>query len=165
MKIAVLGASVSAQVSSDGEITGYVEFFRREILEKSREVEVKQFCYPGNRLSDAGIVMVSQIVDYMPDVCIVEPIVEDISRGVNSSNFDILYVYDKLINAGILPITLILPWPENNKELPAYRIIKEIHHKYPIRLIEFDLPDGFSRDDYFSGPHTKKAEGYFTPLK
>ncbi|KGM89513.1 hypothetical protein rosmuc_00104 [Roseovarius mucosus DSM 17069] len=61
MKIAILGASVSAQTitHNTGEVTGYAEVMRREHTGALGTCVIKQFTYPGNRLSDGGLLRLS----------------------------------------------------------------------------------------------------------
>lgn len=114
-KIAVLGASLSAQTVNHktGELTGYVEAFRRmsEVELGLPSENIIQFAYGGNRLSDAGLIRLEEVIAEKPSVCIVEPIVEDVSRGSEAGEAEYLHVFNKLVSNNILPLVLCVPLP------------------------------------------------------
>jgi hypothetical protein len=161
MKIAIFGASVSAQHVSSGVAVGYAEFLRRNHMANLGATEIVQFAYPGNRLADGGMIRIRDVVDYAPDVCIVEPIIEDRSRGQDASASDLLYVYDTLVRSGILPVTLLLPWPPEYRAYPIYAQIQRLCENYQLPRIEFDIPVGFDTEAGFDNVHTRPIGGSF----
>jgi hypothetical protein len=167
MKIAVLGASLSAQTTNhkDGEVTGYVEAFRRKNSSKFQLMpkDITQFTYGGNRLSDAGFIQLEDLIISRPDICIVEPIVEDISRGREANEQDYLYVFNRLIENDILPIVFCVPLPLGAKVLESrrYLICREICHKYKIPLKTIDLSKATNDGLIFNGLHTNTSTAYY----
>lgn len=161
MKIAIFGASVSAQTvrRDTGLPVGYAEFLRREHMQDLGATAINQLPYSGSRLADGGMIRLMDILDYKPDICIVEPIVEDKSRGLEAVRADYVFVYSSMIEAGILPVTLLQPWPLENRTLNAYKIVSKLCKDWGLPTIEFDLPEGISTADYFEGVHTKELGG------
>lgn len=112
MKVAFLGASVTQQFieHQTGAPTGYTyftELLLRDHFGESYSQEI--FSYGGNRLSDAGILRVHEAIKSNPDICVIEPLIEDSSRGESLSHEVISYIYECLLKNNIMPVTLFLP--------------------------------------------------------
>ena len=161
MKIAVFGASLSHQANSftTGEPLGYAEFLRREHQKELGVSEITQLSYSGNRLGDGGLARIFDVVDYQPDICIMEMIVEDESRGLAASRQDYLFVIDQLIANAILPVLFIPPWPSHNAITRAATLLPELGAKHGIPVIQFSLPAGTDTKAYFNGVHTNAPGG------
>lgn len=161
MKIAVFGASTSAQsvAHKTGEVTGYVEVLRRQFQKRLRATAIQQFCYPGNRLSDGGLVRIQDLLDWKPDLCIVEPLVEDYSRGRLASRDEILFIYDRLLSADILPVTFLLPYPARRTvdKWAGYKVVNEVCTSLGLPVIRVDLTGVEDMDAKFAGVHTTLA--------
>lgn len=158
LKIAVLGASVSAQNinHTTKEPTGYVEVLRREYIQHLGATEIPQITYPGNRASDGGLLRVRDVVAYAPDICIFEPLIEDGSRGVRISTAEILYIYTQLINAGILPFTVMLPNPATRsaKQWQEYNKYKQVCNSFNLPVLEIDISATTALEEKFNSIHT-----------
>jgi hypothetical protein len=167
MKIAVLGASLSAQTTNhkDGEVTGYVEAFRREYSSeyKLQPQDITQFAYGGNRLSDAGLIQLEALINSRPDLCIVEPIVEDTSRGREANEQDYLYVFKRLIENNIVPIVFCVPLPLTADILKSRRFVicRDLCLKYNIPIRTVDLSKATDDGLIFNGMHTVNSTAYF----
>lgn len=158
LKIAVLGASVSAQNinHTTKEPTGYVEVLRREHMPRLGASEIPQITYPGSRASDGGLLRVRDVVAYAPDICIFEPLIEDGSRGVRISPEEILYIYSQLTNAGILPFTVMLPNPANRsvKQWQEYNKYKQACNRFNLPVLEIDISTTTALEEKFKDVHT-----------
>ena len=165
--IGVLGASLSAQTVNHktGELTGYVEALRRSYADALGVVpeNIQQFAYGGNRLSDAGLILLDEVIDAKPDICILEPVVEDVSRGREITSADFLYVIRKLTENGILPIVFRVPLPleTNVASSDRYVLSGEICERYAIPLITSDLSKAIEAGMEFNGLHTLKDTAQF----
>ena len=161
MKLAIFGASVSAQGLNHAtkEVTGYAEVLRRDYAARLGLSEVRQITYAGNRASDAGLIRLEQVVSYAPKVCLFEPLIEDMNRGTQASDAEIEYIYRRLLNAGILPVTLMLPNPVRRvpDARPEYPRYKAVCDKLGLPVIRIDLTGVEGIEDKFNGPHTRKA--------
>lgn len=163
MRIVVVGASVSAQRihHATQEVTGYCEVLRREYLSALGVTELVQATYPGNRFSDAGLILLRDVIALKPDVCIVEPLIEDSSRGVDPTRCEITYFYSELINADIRPIALFLPEPlsanPSPKAVKGYELHAQICRDLSIQTIEIDLTGTPDLESKFVGVHTRLA--------
>jgi hypothetical protein len=156
MKIGFIGASVTAQGfnHSTKELTGYREYLNQELDEIFKDFTSFNFSYPGNRLSDAGLLKVDEIIKSSPDVLIIEPLVEDATRGVAATEDEIYFFYSSFISRGIKVITLLMPHgirsivKDNN-----YKKIVAINDALSIDTIEIDI---FKIDveGWFTGVHT-----------
>lgn len=159
MKLAVFGASVSHQTINHitGEVTGYVEVLRREYSARLGVSEIRQITYPGNRLSDGGLVRLANVVAWRPDICLIEPLIEDTRRGTNSLEIEKRYVYVTLLESGILPVTVLLPEPLNRPacELPHYDQFIGISRQYGLPVIEVSVVGLSGLEMKFKGVHTK----------
>lgn len=111
MKLAILGASVSAQSRNhvSGEITGYSEVLLLSHAKNLGISEIRRFTYSGNRLSDGGLIQSIAVRDYRPDYCIVEPNIEDESRGWAVTEDELKFIYKNIATSGARPINLFLP--------------------------------------------------------
>lgn len=158
MKIAVLGASLSAQaLTHDGAaVTGYCEVLRRGYQEGLGITEIRQFVHPGNRLSDAGIIGLQNLCRWSPDLCIVEPLVEDFSRGRDATLDEIIYVYRSLIENDVLPVTLFVPNPVGGRAnaWPAHNLFEKTCRNFEIPTIKPEFPKDRDIKELFSGVHT-----------
>lgn len=165
--IAVLGASLSAQTVNHktDELTGYVEAFRRRCKEELALPPecVKQFAYGGNRLSDAGLIRLEDVIEAKPSVCIVEPIVEDVSRGSEAGETEYLYVFKKLIENNILPVVFCVPLPLNDEVTKSqrYKACKKLCDQYQIPSLSVDLTRAVESGIVFEGLHTKCESAAF----
>lgn len=159
LKIAVLGASVSAQNinHTTKEPTGYVEVLRREHMQALGAAEIPQITYPGSRASDGGLVRISDVVAYAPDICIFEPLIEDGSRGVRISPDEILHIYRQLIDAGILPFTVMLPNPATRtaKQWQEYNKYRKVCRSFDLPVIEVDISKTTALEEKFNNIHTR----------
>lgn len=161
MKVAVLGASLSAQTvdHKSGDITGYCEVLRRDHLEQLGITELRQFTYPGNRLSDAGYILLQKVLEWRPEFCLIEPLVEDFSRGKNASAEEIVYFYAKLLANGIMPITLFCPHPSTGDSTPwpARRDFFSFLITYDLPIVDLIMPPAAEAPELFRGVHTTPA--------
>lgn len=159
MKIAIFGASVSHQTVNyaTGEVTGYAEVLRREHAAELGVTEIRQITYPGNRLSDGGLVRLADVVAWKPDICLFEPLIEDGSRGKISLEAEKRYAYGALLEAGILPVTLLLPDPLRHpaRALPHYDQFIGISRQYGLPVIEIDISGAADPESKFNGVHTR----------
>ncbi len=159
MKIAVFGASVSAQARNHktGEITGYSEVLREDYSAALGASEIRRITYPGNRLSDGGMVRLAHLRRFQPDICIFEPLIEDGTRGVRSTAAEIRYVYLEMLRAGILPVTVLLPDLTRGPaaSLPNYPIYRGICKAYGLPALEIDLAGVPDLEAKFDRMHTK----------
>jgi len=157
MKLAILGASVSAQKANyqTGEVTGYQEVLRYEAGSVGIS-EVMDCTYPGNRASDGGLICSQFVADGCPDICIFEPNVEDRSRGVHVVEDEILFIYSVLVNSNIKPILLLLPTGHDlsPKTRPDYDIHFNVARRLNVPIIEIDLSDERDSARLFRGVHT-----------
>ena len=167
MKIAFLGASLSAQTVNHktGEITGYVEAFRQKYA-KTLQINPKdigQFAYGGNRLSDAGFIRLEELIKTKPDLCVVEPIVEDVSRGVEANELDYVHVFKRLIENNITPLVFCVPLPIDTKvlESPRYNFCYKVCSKYDIPMKTVDLSKAHAAGLVFKGLHTNNSTAEF----
>lgn len=164
--MAVLGASVSAQTirHDTRELTGYVEALRRHHLDELGLAEIVQFSYSGNRISDGGIILLDRVIRSGCEICLVEPLVEDDTRGSDPTEEEASHVYRSLIDAGILPITLFLPRPRNGtaRVWPTYGLLEGVCARFGVPLIELALDDPQVQADfsvYFSDAIHTRARG------
>lgn len=156
MRIGFIGASVTAQRfrRTSGELTGYSEFLRLKLAEKFENASFYDFSYPGNRLSDAGLLKLNEVLNCKLDYLIVEPLVENNTLGVDSTEAEIRYFYQSLLVAGIKVVTLLLPSGENciikNR---YYELLRTINEEYNIPIIEIEVSNK-NVAGWFSGVHT-----------
>lgn len=159
MKIAVLGASVSHQTvhHQTGAITGYCEVIRREHLVEIGADELLQITYPGNRFSDGGIIRMRDVLIAKPDICIIEPLIEDVSRGVEATREEVEYVYGELLRHGIQPLALFLAEPPHRlspRLVGGYELHKAVCEKFSIPMVEIDLTNIEHLESMFVSVHT-----------
>ncbi len=158
MKIAVFGASVSHQTTNHatGEVTGYAECLRREHAAALGATAIRQITYPGSRLSDGGLLRLADVIAWKPDICLFEPLIEDSRRGANSVTAEKRYVYLSLLEAGILPVTLLLPAPFGKpaSQIPHYDQFIALTKQYGLPVIEVTLDGVDARETKFKGVHT-----------
>tara|TARA_Y100001970_G_scaffold122281_1_gene151587 strand:+ start:12398 stop:13492 length:1095 start_codon:yes stop_codon:yes gene_type:complete len=165
--IAVLGASLSAQTVNHktGELTGYVEAFRQRCKKEFAlpPEQVIQFAYGGNRLSDAGLIRLEEVIEAKPSICIVEPIVEDVSRGSEADEAEYLYVFKKLIANNILPVVFCVPLPliVNVRQTQRYKACRKLCEQYQIPILTVDLDDAVDSGVVFDGLHTRSEGAIF----
>jgi lysophospholipase L1-like esterase len=161
MKVAIYGASVSEQTKNHktGLITGYAEVLRQDHQAELDISEIRQITYAGNRLSDGGLVQLDKVVKYAPDICIFEPLIEDSRRGALPTGLDIRYVYRRLLSAGILPVTVLLPIPKKREVVyNSYnKLFSDICAEYKLPVIEVTLKGVKDLDAKFTGVHTHHA--------
>lgn len=99
MKLAFIGASVTAQGThhQSGEITGYREILSKKIIENLAFDTIRSFTHSGNRMSDGGLINLIEIINFKPDICIIEPLIEDKSRGDKVLIEEIYFFYEALL--------------------------------------------------------------------
>ena len=158
MRLAVFGASVSAQTRHHitKEITGYVEVLRTRYMDALGVSEIRQITYEGNRLSDGGLVRLADLLEDKPDICLFEPLIEDRSRGQRVTIADFRYAYTQMLNAGILPVTVLLPRPWQGAASTGenYNVVRRICADYDLPVIEVDVSHEADMDTKFKGIHT-----------
>lgn len=163
IKIAFMGASVTAQAysHSDHRLTGYVEAFQQIAKNVFGEsYEQKAFAYPGNRFGDAGLLRIHEVIAYKPTICILEPLIEDTTRGIPPSEKAVQYIYACLLRNNILPVTLCLPTLSirNPRALTSFSLFERVASMLSLEsaLVEIDMPQGAAdamfRDDYHTNP-------------
>ncbi|MFE3835619.1 hypothetical protein [Pseudogemmobacter sonorensis] len=161
LRLAVLGASVSAQSvhHSTGAVTGYTEVLCRDHLADIGASTLRRFTYPGNRLSDGGLAKLAELLEWRPDVCLFEPLIEDVSRGTRATEEEIAFVYASLVDAGIAPITLMLPVPSQRhpRANPEYERFHRFCRRHYLPVIEVDLTDEGPIEGRFVSVHTTHA--------
>lgn len=161
MKIVIMGASVSAQSThhGTGQITGYSEVIRLRHQHDLGTSDIHRITYAGNRLSDGGLIRLQEVLAAKPDICLFEPLIEDVARGSRATDDEILFVYASLVHAGILPVTVLLPLPQQRKpELnPAAKRFSAVCARYNLPMIRVDLTNIGTLEDRFQGIHTKNA--------
>lgn len=166
-RIAVLGASLSAQTVNhkSGELTGYVEAFRRSFCKRLgvNPENIVQFAYGGNRLSDAGIIRLEDVIKFRPTICLIEPIVEDTSRGRDATDIEVEYVLRRLIEESILPVVFCVPLPLSLKVTSSerYKRCLTVCEKMGVPIKEVDLSPAVSRGLTFNGLHTVRETAEF----
>jgi hypothetical protein len=158
MKVAVFGASVSAQTVRHGtdEITGYCEVLRRRWLKAIGATSLTQICYPGSRLSDGGLYRVADLIEHAPDLCLFEPLIEDGSRGRTVTAGEAEFVYRSMLRNRILPVALFLPNPavRTPRKWGTYPLHKRICNAIGLPCIEVDLGTSGDITGRFNGVHT-----------
>jgi hypothetical protein len=163
VKVAIFGASVSAQAlnHTTGEVTGYSEVLFRNYASQLNITDFRRVTYAGNRASDGGLILLEQVIAFAPDICLFEPLIEDMTRGTRITEIEIDYIYHRLLAAGILPVTVMLPnpmgkppsnnWPEKARYLAVCT-------KFNLPVIQIDLTKVEDITEKFNGIHTL-AEG------
>jgi hypothetical protein len=165
-KITFLGASVTGQKFDHltGELTGYVEAFRAQHASRLGFSEVITHAWPGNRLSDAGMVCIHQMLAEKPDVAVIEPVLEDRSRGHDLSERHIHYFFQSCIEAGVLPIALALPMPGKKDPYshPNYEILNSYCAPKNLPVIPVVIPPEISGESlYRDMVHTNRQGAEF----
>jgi hypothetical protein len=157
MRLAIMGASVSTQAlhHDTGEVTGYAEVLRRSFMERLGLTQIVQIVYPGNRISDGGLVRALDVA--APEVCLFEPLVEDYSRGALPTEAEIRFIYHTLLSAGVVPVTLFLPDPEKRAPhfWPTAAPIRALCQALDLPVIELEIPAEMDLGPNFSGVHTR----------
>lgn len=161
-RVVVLGASVSAQSvdHKSGRLTGYSEALKSKSCDDFPIAEIERRTYAGNRLSDGGLLRLAEVVKLRPDICLFEPLIEDRTRGVRATDDEILFVYASLVDAGIVPITVMLPVPEQRhpRGNPEYARYDALCRKHGLPTVLVDLSDLPSIAEYITtSPHTSEA--------
>ncbi len=160
--ISFLGASCTAQRVDHrtGEITGYVEYFRRYCANNFMIKGVYQNTYPGNRFAGAGWIKLEDVIALGVDICILELLVEDYSRGSDSTLNDYLSACKALTEAKILPIFLNLPKGGINpsENWNNFKVLQSISSEFNVPTIIIEPPNHLLQtiDEMFNGQnHTK----------
>ncbi|MBN2717679.1 MAG: hypothetical protein JXX14_17650 [Deltaproteobacteria bacterium] len=138
---------------------GYVDILRKEFMDILGASKISQFCYPGNRLSDGGLVRVNELIKSGADICIIEPNIESEWRGVLCNRDEALYVYSQILGAGIYTVCLLLAHqftirPELAEQ---YAIHREICDTLNIPTIEVNLENVHDLERHFRGIHPNRA--------
>jgi hypothetical protein len=159
MKIVVFGASVSAQTVRHGtdEVVGYCEVLRRRRLAALGASHLMQVCYPGNRLSDGGLYRLGDVIGHRPDLCLVEPLIENTSRGQPVTPDEAEFVYHSLLRGRILPVALFLPDPAKHtpRKWGSYALHERICRAIGVPCIEVNLSAVSDIEGCFNGVHTQ----------
>jgi len=157
MKIGFIGASVTAQDFNyqTKEVVGYREILSLKLRLNLNLMCFKNFSYPGNRLSDAGLVKLQEVIESKPDICLVEPLIEDSTRGVEATMDEIYYFYATLLTNNIYPVTIFLPNPKSGhcRDWINYDNLKNINIELNIPIIELDFQEPID-STYVNGVHT-----------
>lgn len=156
MKIGFIGASVTAQGfnHSTKELTGYREYLNQELDKIFKDFTSFDFSYPGNRLSDAGLLKVDEVIKSSPDILVIEPLVEDSTRGVAATEDEIYFFYSAFISRGIKVISLLLPHGTRSiVKNDNYKNFIAINDALNIDTIEIDI-SRIDVDGWFAGVHT-----------
>lgn len=158
-KIAFLGASVTQQTRAreTGEMTGYVEAFRENHSAGLGFEEVIALAYPGNRLTDAGLILAQQVLEQKPDVVILELTVEDRSRGCDFDERHLIYLTQMFISNEILPVFFAMPKPDRDDPNEDFvsELIRCFAEGADLLFCAPHLPPGSLRSDYYrDGIHT-----------
>jgi len=162
MKLAILGASVSAQTRDHltGEINGYAEVIRSSLGHSLDVTEVHQFTYPGSRASDGGVVRSMEVRDYRPDVCLFEPNSEDDRRGEYVTQEEVHYIFRNIIEAGAKPVALFLPEGDvpDPTDRPPFALVNAVCAELGVPTIIVDIsneanPAGLFRDGWHTTAH------------
>lgn len=164
LEYAIMGASLSAQGRrhDTGEVTGYTLRLINQAEHLGTVPEkIHKITYPGNRLSDAGLVRLQDTISRSPDICIVEPLVEDSSRGRWASPEEVFFIYEQLISAGILPVSFLVPLPVKSTvdQFPVHDAIMEVSRKFSLPVFVANLGDIIERGGVFNGVHTTAESG------
>ncbi len=159
MKLAIFGASVSLQTRNHvtKEITGYVPVLQRDHQKALGLSVIQQICYEGNRLSDGGLARLVDVEAWKPDICLFEPQIEDTRRGTDASEGEFRMVYRRLLDRGILPVTLLLPTPHWYRAGRGkyFQLLTRICKEYALPVIAIDIPENMPLDTHFNGVHTR----------
>ena len=159
MKVAVFGASVSAQTvhHTTKEVTGYSEVLRRRWMQALGASELKQICYAGGRLSDGGLYRVGHVLGYQPELCLVEPLAEDVTRGRSLVEGEALFMYGSMLSRGILPFVVLLPEPVKRtaRKWDTYALHVALCKRLGLPTVDIDISALERLDDYFIGLHTR----------
>lgn len=158
MRVAVLGASVSAQSvhHKTRAVTGYVEVLRREHARTLGIRELRGFTFAGNRLSDGGLIQAQAAAAWAPELCIVEPLVEDTTRGQSADEQEVNFVYETLLRAGVAPVALFManaqhPTPN---AAPSFALHQRVCQRLGVPIVALDLREVPDRATLFEGVHT-----------
>jgi hypothetical protein len=161
--LSVLGASVSAQTvhHRTGAPTGYVEHLRQKHLDTLGVDAIVQACYPGNRLSDGGMVLAGTHAIQNSDFVLIEPNVEDRSRGRDATNEEVRTVIATACAKGAKPIMLMLPDSGVHRPAasPVHGRLTAIATRFGIPVINLRLPDSFDDASMRIQPHTTVRGG------
>lgn len=161
MKIVIMGAAASAQSThhETGQITGYSEVIRLRHQQDLGASGVQRITYAGNRLSDGGLIRLQEVLAAKPDICLFEPLIEDVTRGERATDDEILYVYASLVGAGILPVTVMLPLPQSPdpKLNPAAKRFSTFCTQHNLPMIWIDLSNAGAIENLLQGVHTTNA--------
>ena len=159
MKVAIFGASVSAQTVRHGtnEVTGYSEVLRRQWMAAIGATSLKQICYPGGRLSDGGLYRVGHVLGHMPDLCLFEPLAEDNARGRPVTRAEAEFVYRSFLRRRILPMVVLLPEPAKRtaRAWASFDLHAALCRKIGLPTVEIDLFDEGDLSHSFTGLHTQ----------
>lgn len=165
-KIAFFGASVTAQTYArgTGELTGYVEAFKKDHASALGFEEVIVHSYPGNRLTDAGIILAQKILKQKPDIVILELTIEDYTRGLDFDERHLSHLYHIFISKGILPVLLAFPKPDGIAPYgyPPYEKVRKFADVMNLPMCVIELPADVERSDYYRDTcHTTTAGAHF----
>ncbi|WP_255454752.1 glycosyltransferase [Parasphingopyxis sp. CP4] len=161
----VFGASLTGQgVRHDsGEALGYVEFLKRKHAANvnSRSANIKRFCYPGNRLSDGGMIALDHVISEKPDICILELAVENQAVGRLATHEEVSLIYSRLLDNGILPVTFLVPLPIGRKpeKLPNFTAAVEICEQHGLPILIADTQQIAASGAEFNDVHTTAESG------
>lgn len=161
--LSVLGASVSAQTVNHvtKEPTGYVAHLRHRHLAALGVDAIVQACYPGNRLSDGGMVLAASPAVQNSAFVLIEPNVEDRNRGRDATDDEVRAVIATACAGGAKPIMLMLPdiGRRHPAASPDHARLSAIAKGAGIPILDHRLPEDFDDARMRNGPHTTAVGG------
>lgn len=104
-RVVFFGASVTEQDThhATGALSGYVTYFQRHL---SEGWSVERVSAGSSNITDAGVVYVERVIALAPEICVLDwatPVLADCDPRL------VTQVYYRLLQNGILPVTVIFP--------------------------------------------------------
>lgn len=133
--IVFFGASVTEQHvhNATGEVSGFVTYFERHLAE-GLDVKVSRVSAGSSDLTDAALVYVEDVIALKPDVCILDWVTPALTSC--DPRF-IQQVYFRLMEHGILPVTVIFPRRDRpQRELPITREMSALCQAYDLPFFD-----------------------------
>lgn len=157
LKVALLGASLTQQYISHKtkEPTGY-SYFLDDLLKSlyQKNYELKKFAYPGSRFELGAWLHYEAILDFNPDLLLLEISIEDCSQriSIGQRQRDYVHFFQGLMKRKILIGCLLLDHELSDPMLN--NLILDIcdHMKIPVQLVH--QKDVETEDSRFEGVHT-----------
>lgn len=129
-RVVFFGASVTEQDThhATGALSGYVTYFQRNL---SEGWSVERVSAGSSTIADAGVVYVERVIALAPDICVLDwatPALTDCDPRL------VTQVYYRLLQHGILPVTVIFPRRDRDqRQIPIVRHMEALCR-------DFDLP-------------------------